>query len=55
MRVEFLDLGNDLDEPVSEAIEELSSRCLSDGSAEHLENMLGGTEGIDETSQIGTE
>ena len=45
--------GNDLRQAIAEAIEETASGVVSEIATEHLEDMLGGVQIIEETRQVG--
>ena len=51
--VELLGFGDNLDEPVSEAVEKAAARGPGNAPAEHFQDVLGGPQRIEQAEQIG--
>jgi hypothetical protein len=45
--------GDDLRQAIAEAIEETASGVISEIATEHVEDILGGVQRIEETRQVG--
>ena len=52
--MEFAGLGDDLHEPVGETREPVAGTAVRQAAAEHLEDMLGGKQGISDGLDAGT-
>ena len=53
-RAELPGFGEDLDEAVGKAAEKAACGVLGKAAAKHLQNVLGGLEGVDQAVQIRT-
>jgi hypothetical protein len=47
-------LGDDFGDAVANATEEAALGAVGESAAEHLEDMRGGIEGIEQAGQVGT-
>jgi hypothetical protein len=51
--LELAEFGDDLREAIAEPIQETANGVVSEISAEHLEDVLGGVQRIEQTRQVG--
>jgi hypothetical protein len=51
--VKMAESGNDLRQAIAEAIEETASGVVSEIATEHLEDMLGGVQRMEQGRQVG--